>query len=126
MSVNSYDLDVMVDPVGRKINAAAVSAELDLLLDHFFPIDLELHFAFRDVAGGILFTLGFLFPWHAVTSSLGKMKIPIALRLPSQGSSHLFADRQETLGWPAPFNLLMPSRIAPISACKVCCNLITF
>ena len=119
MSVNPDDLDVVVDPVGRKINPAAVSAELDLLLDHLFPIDLELHFAFRDVAGGISFTLGFLFPWHAVTSSLGKMKTRIALGLPSQGSSRLFADRQETLGRPALFSLLMSSQIAPISACKV-------
>ena len=63
-SVNPYDLHVMIDPVGRKVNSAAVSAELDLLLDHLFPIDLKLHFALRNVGGGILITLGFLFPWH--------------------------------------------------------------
>ena len=99
---------MMVDPVGREINPAAVSAELDLLLDHLFPVDLELHFAFRDVAGGILFTLGFLFPWHAVTSSLGKVRTPVVLELASQGSSRFFVDRLEILGLPVLFNLLIP------------------
>ena len=104
---------MMVDPVGWKINPAAVSAELDLLLDHLFPVDLKLHFAFRDVAGGTLFTLGFLFPWHAVTSSLGKMRTRDVLRLPSQGSSRFFVDRLEILGWPRLFNFLILLKITP-------------
>jgi len=68
-SVYPYDFHVMPYPIGREINPAAVSTELDLFFDHLLPVYFKLYLIFVRFSFRFFCPLGFFFGRH--------LKIPL-------------------------------------------------
>ncbi len=62
--VHSNDFHMMTDPIGGKVNPTAVPAYFDLLFDHFFTINLELHLFLDYSIGGIFIVSMIFFEGH--------------------------------------------------------------
>jgi hypothetical protein len=57
---------MMIDPVGRQIDSAAVATGFDLFLDHLFPVDFEFDFGGIIDRGSIVIFCLFVV-WHGVS-----------------------------------------------------------